>query len=140
MTESETEIDDAIIEQSLRAGIRHVTKLVGAIAAAEVVADATSDNADKRDALRDAMGKLAYRDLLPVLVSRYRTGGIVETETDQNSSVTNKYVSAVEIEKRRQMLLNDALDVVEPYLTEEEEEEFDFVSPESGQVPIQMAW
>lgn len=140
VTESATEIVSAQIEQCLRLAARQITRLVGVALVGEVLTAPPPYVLDKFNDLRDAQGKLAYRELLLIQSSRARAGGIIETERDANADTTNKYVSFAETERRRDALYREALDILEIYFSLEEVAEILERAPRSTSVPIEIGW
>lgn len=115
VTGSESEISAAQVEQCLDEALDEISKLCGESVVTEI-SEATDDSLRKNKAFRRSQGKLAYRALLLIQTSRYRAGGIIAQEKDQNDQVLNQYEKFAEIEKRREALLSDALSALSPYL------------------------
>jgi len=140
VTESATEIPDAQITECLSSAIAMITNRVKA----EYLATLESDN-DNSDivtkTLRRSQSKLAYRELLLYRSSQFRSGGIAKIEYDDNASVKNEYEDFKNTDLRRSNLLDEALDILSPYLTEEaEEEEVDRNPARSTSKKICFGW
>ena len=114
ITESATEISSAQVGQCLDEAVDELSTLCGDAAAAEV-SDALDDTLLKIKRFRRAQGKLAYRELLFLMSSRFRSGGILSQEKDANSTATDTYESFASIEKRRESLYQDAVNAVSIY-------------------------
>ncbi|MCD9188241.1 MAG: hypothetical protein LUM44_17630 [Pyrinomonadaceae bacterium] len=115
VTNSESELSPAQYNQCLEEGIDLIAKLCGETLVTEIE-DAGDDSSRKNKAVRRAQGKLAYRALLTIQTGRYRAGGVISQEKDQNDSVTNQYEKASETEKRREWFYQSALEDLSPYL------------------------
>lgn len=122
VTESATEISPAQIALCLDEAIDDIAGLCGEAVITEIT-DADDNSVRKVKSFRRAQGKLAYRELLFLMSSRFRDGGIVTAEKDINDSVTNQYAHFSEIEKRRDALYADAVAALKPYFTAEESAE-----------------
>lgn len=116
ITEAATAISPSQFGQCLNAGIRTVTGFVGSAAALEVKNN-DGPYSEKTMDLREAQGKLAFRELLLLMSSRFRDGGIASTERDVNDSVTNSYESFDKTERRRTALYEEALSILGIYRT-----------------------
>lgn len=114
ITDSATAISPSQFSQCLNAGIRTVTAYIGADAALEVK-NADAPYTEKVADLREAQGKLAFRELVLLMGSRFRDGGIAVAERDVNNSVTNQYESFEKTEARRAVLLAEAIEILEIY-------------------------
>lgn len=140
VTESATEIPAAQITECLDSAKAEIVARVEADYVTALVAD--NDNSeDNSKSLRRAQSKLAYRELLFFRSSQFRSGGIAKLELDENASVRNEYEAFKDTELRRQKLLEDALGILEPFLTEEAEEEAaENESPRSTCKAINFGW
>lgn len=116
VTESATEINSAQVESCLQKAVREIRKLAGAEVVAEIEAEQADSTADKVLDFREAQEKLAYRQLLLIWSSRFRSGGVMESETDNNAQSTDRYEKFSETEKRRAALYAEALDAISAYL------------------------
>jgi hypothetical protein len=115
VTESATEISTTQINDCLEEGIDLIGSMCGEAVLSEI--NSASDNSVRKiSKFRRAQGKLAYRALLLLMSSRFRNGGILESERDQTSSATDKFVSFSDIEKRREALNQEAAKLLENYL------------------------
>lgn len=116
VTESATEISSAQISQCLDEGIDEIALMCGEDVLTEIE-NAVSGSTDRKvKKFRRAQGKLAYRALLLVISSRFRSGGVLESERDINSSMADKYESFDKVEKRREVLKSEAAETLKPYL------------------------
>lgn len=139
VTDSATEISDAQLNQCLNAGIRTVTKYVGEPAATEVNGAAEPYTLKVSD-LREAQGKLAYRELLLIASSRFRSGGVLESEKDTNDSSVNKYEAFDKTQQRRAALFEEALEILEHYSQPDAPDELDEIPNYSVVLTRKPAW
>lgn len=119
VTDSATEIQTEQIDQCLDEAIDELTSLCDETSIVDVVSDVETTPL-KTKQFRRAQGKLAYRALLLIMSSRFRSGGILSQERDMNSSATDTYERFSEVEKRRGVLYEEALGAISAYLTTSE--------------------
>jgi len=132
---SATEITPAMIEDCLTTAKDELINLCGESVVTEVE-NATGEPDLKVRRFRKAQDKLAFRELLDKISSRFRSGG-VEVRESGNGLTTHEFEKFADSEKRRERLYNEAVDLVTSYLIVEEttiEDEPD----ESTDVPIQF--
>lgn len=124
VTESATDIPPDQISQSLDEAKDIIGGLCGNAVLDEIeaftIADAESAAEIRRyKDFKRAEGKLAFRELLLIMSSRFRSGGIRNAERDENTGSTNQFERFSETENRRDVLYADALRILKPYLTVE---------------------
>lgn len=138
ITASATEITPEMIQDCLDTAKDELIVLCGESVVTEVE-NATGTPDIKVRRFRKAQDKLAFRELLLKMSSRFRSGGIQQSEKDLNDTSVNTYEKFGDTEKRRAALYTDAVSAVTSYLIVEEtttEKERD----ESTYVPIQFGF
>jgi hypothetical protein len=139
VTESATEIPATQITECRDTSIAIIAERVDEQYMEALEADTENAETASKN-LRRAQSKLFYRELLLFRSNRFRNGGQVKTERDENNSVTNSYEPAKDTELVRQTLWNEVMDILSPYLTEEAEEEVQNQSPRSTCKAINFGW
>lgn len=119
MTDSASEVKPAQIDECLDSAKSQIKKRVTGDVFTMLSASLPT-SIETADDVRRAQGKIAYAELLLIEASRYRSGGVLVTERDENNSVTNSYESFTQIEKRADRLKAEAFDILEIYYTRSE--------------------
>ncbi len=119
ITDSATTVSSAQISEAFFDAEEILLDLVGEAIILEAKSE-TPQNAKRAERIKRAHGKLAFRAMLILRSSRLRDGGIVGSERDVNNSVTTSYIAADEVEKRREQLYSDALNLISEYVVKVE--------------------
>ena len=114
LTESATEIKESQINQSLDSAIDKLAEICGEDIVGEI--ESADDALRKTKSFRRAQGKFAYAEILFLMSSRFRSGGILIKESDSNAGATDEYANFSDVEKRRQVLIAEALDTIKTYI------------------------
>ena len=77
----------------------------------------TPASAARGIAIRSAHIKLTKREMLETRASRFSDFGVMSASRDGNGNLTNSYEKYSEIKKERDDLLEEAIDILSPYLT-----------------------
>lgn len=125
VTNSATEITDNQINNWLETAKDAIEGLVGTDAVTEVEAESDTDELRTRQ-FRKAQQKLTAREMMLFVASRYRSGGVQEQERDLNNSSQNTYEKFSETEKRRDVLFNEAMELLKPWFLETELSEIEY--------------
>lgn len=137
ITDAATDIPTAQVAQCLAEAIDDLEDLCGTEAVEEVTAsESTTDRKVVR--FNRAQGKLAYRALLLILSSRFRSGGILVKESDATASVTDEYEKFDDIQKRRISLYKEAVRAVANYLITSGTEVFG--ESETKSAAVEIVW
>src|SRR3954469_328881 len=114
VTNSATEITPAQIDDFLQTAKDLIESLCGSELVETVAAAEDTDLLQTRK-IRKAQQKLAAREMMLFIASRYRSGGVQYQEKDLNDSATNTYEKFTETESRRKVLWNEAMELLTPY-------------------------
>lgn len=118
VTDSATELAPDQIIHCLDEARDELATICGESVVTEVE-DSSSDDDRKVLRFQRAQGKLAYRELLLIMSSRFRSGGILTQERDANSSATDSYEKFSEVEKRRAALYDEAMRAIAVYIPQD---------------------
>lgn len=113
--DSATEISGDMIRDCLETAADMIVELCGQTAF-DAVANATGATTTQVRKFRKAQEKLAFRELLLKVGSRFRSGGVQVSEKDLNDSSVNTYEGWNATESRREALRSEAMDSLRSYL------------------------
>ena len=128
------DIPDSLIEKDLRKAMRDIDAQTGGNVETELT-DATSLT-PRIEAMREAMDKFCFAELLPTIATMLRAFGIPSTESDAGLT-TNSYRSLAEIRVEQERWRAEARAAIQKYVP--------VVAPavnarRSGSVPIEIQW
>lgn len=139
VTTSATEITAAQVDDFLQTAQDTIESLCGSELITAVAAASNNDELKTRQ-VRKAQQKLAAREMMLFIASRYRSGGVQVSEKDLNDSAVNSYEKFTETEARRKVLWTEAMELLTPYFTAEETTETLDKNTGSLNIPVEYVW